>query len=253
MSGVWQPLVVEDQRLGALVRGVRLRRGLRQADLGRMCGVAQTTISLVERNHWESLSVRTLRKIAAQLDVRVDVIGRWRGGDADRLLSRRHSGLAQSVAASISAFGGWVVRPEVSFSIYGERGIIDQLCWHAETAHLLVIELKTEFVDMNDMLGVLDRKARLARTIAHERGVAPQLLSVWLIASDSSTNRHHAREHAALIGARFPMDGRSFAAFLRKPTKATSGLAFWSVSNRCAAKAEGAGARSGRSERQAGN
>lgn len=34
--------------------------------------------------------------------------------------------------------------PEVSFSIYGQRGVIDILAWHAATRSLLVIELKTE-------------------------------------------------------------------------------------------------------------
>lgn len=48
--------------------------------------------------------------------------------------------------------------PEVSFSIYGERGVIDLLAWHGPSRTLLVIELKTEVVDAAEMLGVLDRK-----------------------------------------------------------------------------------------------
>jgi hypothetical protein len=98
-----------------------------------------------------------------------------------------------------------------------------------------MVELKTAFVDVNEMLGTLDRKLRLARVIARERGLDPALVSVWLIVVDTSTNRRHAREHSALLDARFQLDGRSLAAFLRNPVAATTGLAFWSPSNGCAA------------------
>ncbi len=122
---------------------------------------------------------------------------------------------------------GWAFEAEVSFSILGERGIVDQLGWHQATSHLLVIELKTEFVDINEMLGTLDRKVRLARSIAAQRGWHPQAVSVWLIVAESRTNRRHAADHSTLLGSRFSCDGRSLVAFLRHPVAPTRGLAFW--------------------------
>jgi transcriptional regulator with XRE-family HTH domain len=217
---------MDDQRLGAAIRAVRIRRGLRQLDLAQSADVSRTTVSLVERGHWQRLSIETVRRIAAAVDVRVEVTPRWRGGDLDRLLSRRHSLLAERVASLVRSHAGWVTVPEVSFAIYGERGVIDQLAWHESTAHLLVVELKTGFVDINEALGTLDRKARLARRIAAERGWQPTLVSVWLIVSDSRTNRRHAAEHAALLGSRFQLDGRQLRSFLREPCAATTGLAF---------------------------
>ena len=172
------------------------------------------------------MSVETIREIAAAVDVRVDLVARWRGGDLDRLLSRRHSMLAERVASLLACRPEWVVAAEVSFSFYGERGVIDQLAWHESTGHLLVIELKTEFVDINEMLGTLDRKTRLARSIAAEHGWQPRLVSVWLVVCDTRTNRRHAAQHRALLASRFHMDGRQLEAFLRRPTEATSGLAF---------------------------
>jgi transcriptional regulator with XRE-family HTH domain len=161
---------MDDLHFGAAVRAVRKRRGLGQADLARLSGVSRATVSLVERGHCEKLSLLTVRRMASALDIRTELIARWRGGELDRLLSRRHSMLAESFAAFVLSKPGWVVEPEVSFSIYGERGAIDQLAWHEETAHLLVVELKTTLVDVNEMLGTLDRKGRLARTIATQRG-----------------------------------------------------------------------------------
>jgi transcriptional regulator with XRE-family HTH domain len=232
---------VNDQRLGAIVRTVRLRRKFRQEDLGRAAGVSRATISLVERGHCESLSLATIRRIAGALDVRVDVVGWWRGGDLDRLLNRRHSLLAESVAARVASSPGWVLEPEVTFSFYGERGVVDQLAWHAQTAHLLVIELKTQLVDINELLGTLDKKRRLACRIAMERGWTPSRTSVWLIVTETCTNRRHAAEHAVLLHSRLQFDGRQFRRLLRDPTSAMSGLAFWSHANPGSARSSSRG------------
>ena len=223
---------MDDQRLGAAIRAIRVRRGLTQQDLADASGVSRSTVSLAERGHWQRLSIDTVRRIGGPLDLRVECVGRWRGGDLDRLLSRGHSMLAERFASGLSALPGWVVVPEVSFSIYGERGVIDQLAWHESTGHLLVIELKTEFVDINEMLGTLDRKVRLARVIARERGWHPTAASVWLVVSDTRTNRRHAAEHATLLGSRFKLDGRQLRSFLRQPGAATTGLAFMTDANR---------------------
>jgi hypothetical protein len=145
----------------------------------------------------------------------------------------------ESFAASVLRNPGWTVEPEVSFAIYGERGVIDQLAWHAPTAHLLIVELKTAIVDVNEMLGTLDRKRRLAGAIAAGRGLQPALVSVWLVVSDTRTNRRHAREHSTLLKSRLRLDGRQLRAFLRRPSISTSGLAFWTDSNRGSARPAG--------------
>lgn len=161
---------------------------LSQQDVAAAAGVGHSTVFLVERGHCGHLSLATVERIAAILDIRVDVVARWRGGDLDRLLNRPHSLLAESFAARLTSAPGWAVEPEVSFSIYGERGAIDQLGWHAATAHVLVVELKTELVDVNELLGTLDRKRRLIPQIARARGMDPRLASVWLVVADTSTN-----------------------------------------------------------------
>jgi transcriptional regulator with XRE-family HTH domain len=222
---------MNDMSLAAALRAVRLRRGFRQLDLAKLAGVSRTTVSLIERGHWQSLSIETMRRIAAVLDIRIDCVARWRGGDLDRLVSRRHSLLAEHVAGLLQSSGNWTVLPEVSFAIYGERGVVDQLAWHDAASNLLVVELKTEFVDINEALGTLDRKVRLARTIAAERGWRPAFVSVWMMVSDTRTNRRHAAQHSSLLGSRFQLDGRQLKAFLRNPNGATAGLAFMTDAN----------------------
>ena len=75
-------------------------------------------------------------------------------GNLDRMMSRRHSALHESATRAFAEqFPEWEIAPEASFSIYGERGVIDLLMWHPGRRALLVIELKDDIVDVGEMLG----------------------------------------------------------------------------------------------------
>ena len=122
------------------------------------------------------------------------------------------------MARFFAAMGDWVTEPEVSFSIYGERGIIDILAWHPTRRILLVIELKTEIVDVNEMLGTLDRKRRLAMEIARTRGWHPTAVGSWLVVAPSRANRRALAEHRAVLRSKFPIDGHAVRIWLRDPS-----------------------------------
>src|SRR5829696_6639489 len=80
-------VAVNDQRLGAAVRLLRIRRRWRQSDLAAAAGVSQTAVSRLERGHLAGMKLETIRSIASAIELRIDLAGRWRGGDLDRLLS----------------------------------------------------------------------------------------------------------------------------------------------------------------------
>jgi hypothetical protein len=133
--------------------------------------VSQATVSSIERGHCGTVSLDTVRRVSAALDIRVDVVARWRAGDLDRLLSARHSRLHELVARAFAdRLPDWSLAPEVSFSVFGERGIVDLVAWNASHRSVLLIELKTEIVDVNELIGTFDRKVRLGGTIARGRG-----------------------------------------------------------------------------------
>jgi transcriptional regulator with XRE-family HTH domain len=205
--------------------------------LAAKAGVSAGMVSYLERGRLEATSLATLRKVAATLEIRIDVIARWRGGDLERLLSARHSLLAGAVIATLNDLG-WQTAPEVSFSVYGERGFIDLLAWHAPTRTLLVIELKTEIVDAGELLGILDRKTRLAAGIARQRGWSPRSVGTWLVIADSSTNRARVKVVEALLRAALPADGRQIKAWLRTPTGHIAALSFFQNLNPSSAKQE---------------
>jgi transcriptional regulator with XRE-family HTH domain len=231
---------MSDLRVGAAFRAVRLRRNWRQQDVASRAAVSRGLVSLIERGHVGSVSVETQRRVGSVLEIRIDVNARWRGADLDRLLNAGHSNLAATVIEWLVA-AGWDVAPEVSFSIYGERGVIDLLAWHASTRTLLVIELKTLIVDLHELIGVTDRKTRLARQIANDRGWPAVRVATLVVVSDTTTNRRRVAAHRQLLRSAYPSDGRALRGWLRDPTRAFAGLAFCSDANRSSTKPRLAG------------
>lgn len=205
---------------------MRTRRGWRQEDLAQVAKVSREMVGRIERGHADSLPLGNLRRVTAALDGRLDTIVRWHGGDLGRLLSARHSAMHESMALQIGTLRDWRFEPEVSFSIYGERGVIDILGWHAAARVLLVIELKTEFVDINETMATLDRKDRLAVVIARERGWNPVATSVWLVVADGRTNRLALAAHSTVLRAKYPADGRTVRGWLNRPAGRIQALSF---------------------------
>ena len=216
-----------DARVASAFRAVRLRRGWRQEDVADRAGVSRAFVSLVERGHLAAVSLGTLRRVAAALDIRLDVVPRWRGGELDRLLNAGHAALHGSVLRHLGALPGWLVAPEVSYSVYGERGVIDILAWHEPSGSLLVIEIKTAIVDVSDLIGGVDRKRRLGPEVARDRGWQADTVSGWVIVGQGRTNERRVAEQRALLRTAFPQDGRAMSAWLRDPAGAVSALSIW--------------------------
>lgn len=197
-------------------------------DVATRARVHRSTVSRIERGHGQHVTFSAVEQVAAVLDVRLTLGVLWRGGDLDRLLNAAHSALHEQVAGFFGQLGGWELRPEVTFSILGERGVIDILAWHASTRTLLVIELKTEIVDVNDLMTTMDRRLRLAARIAQDFGWYPAVIGGWVIVADTSTNRRRVRAHSAVLRNAFPADSSAMRAWVRSPSGRVRGLSFWS-------------------------
>jgi len=115
---------MDDHRIGAVLRAIRQRKGWRQADVGARSRISASTVSRIERGALDALRIGTLRRVAEALGARLDIVVRWQGADVGRLLDARHAAMHEAVAGLLASVDGWVFEPEVSFSIYGERGII---------------------------------------------------------------------------------------------------------------------------------
>jgi transcriptional regulator with XRE-family HTH domain len=217
---------MDDLRIGAALRAIRIRKRWRQADLAARAGVSRWIVLRIEHGRLGSVPMGKLRAVAAALDAGIQATVRWQGGDLPKLLNARHAQMHESLARFFAGFPDWLVEPEVSFSIYGERGIIDVLAWHPRRRILLVIELKTEIVDVNEMLGTIDRKRRLAAQIANQYGWHPDAIGTWVVVAASRSNRRAIAQHIAVLRAKLPADGRTVTGWLRSPEGAVQGLSF---------------------------
>jgi transcriptional regulator with XRE-family HTH domain len=215
-----------DRRLiGTSVRALRHKHGWRQEDLALKAGVSRGVVSRVERGLLANVSLGKLERVCEALGAQYVGTVRWTGADLDRLLDARHAALADAVTAFVTSMG-WAVVPEATFSIFGERGSIDLLAWHLATRTLLVIELKTELVEIDGLVSGVDRERRLAPAVAAERGWKPATVAAWVVLSPGRTNARRLAEHAPVLRAAFPDDGRSLRPWLGRPSGPLAALSF---------------------------
>ena len=220
---------MDNLRVGRSIRAGRIRKGGRQEDLARAAGASQLAAARIERGQLDGITLATLVRVAAALGARVRIEVRGDGAELDRLLGARHSAMHEDVAQVFVGLPDWITAPEVTFSVFGERGAIDILAWHARTRTLLVIELKTELVDIQETVGTLDRKVRLAARVAAERGWVPEHVGVWLVVAESATNRRRVAAHRTMLRSAFPADGRAITGWLAAPRGRIAALSFLST------------------------
>lgn len=217
---------MDDVRVGRLLRALRRRRGLRQLDVALAAGVSQQAVSLVERGHLATLSLRRVRLMFGALDARFEGVVTWRDGEADRLLDERHARLVGAVADRLRK-GGWEVHVEVTFSIYGDRGSLDILAVRPKERLALVVEAKSEIASIEETLRRLDVKDRLAGVVVQERlGWKPVTVSRLLVVADGQTARRRVAVHSATLMAAYPARGIVVRRWLANPAGRMSGLLF---------------------------
>jgi len=216
--------VMNDVQIGIRFRALRQRRGWRQEDLADRAGVSQDVVSRIERGRLENVPLAKLRRVAAALDADFVLLLRWHGGDLDRLTDEGHAHLVGRVIELLKA-GGWQVRTEVSYSIYGERGSIDVLAWHPGTRTLLVVEVKTELVSVEETIRKHDEKARLAARIAAEQlGWTAAAVARILVLPDRSTPRRHVDRHRSVLDAAYPVRGMAVRRWLEQSVGGIAGI-----------------------------
>jgi transcriptional regulator with XRE-family HTH domain len=218
--------VVDDLRLGRIGRHLRQRLGWRQRDLGDRIGLSQGEISLFERGRIDGMPVATVRRILGGVEAELVLYVRWRGGDLDRLLDAGHARLCNDLAGLLID-QGWKVAPEVSYSVYGERGSIDLLAWEPTTMTLLVTEVKTEVASVEATFRKHDEKVRLGPLVAQERfGWAANVTARLLVFPEHRTVRRQVEDKAALFGRVYPTRNVGVRRWLRSPDGPMSGLIF---------------------------
>jgi transcriptional regulator with XRE-family HTH domain len=224
---------VDDQRVGRALRALRRRRDMRQSDVAAVAGVSRSLVSLAERGHIASISIRTVRAMFATVDAGFDGQVHWRGGGIDRLLDQAHAEIVVAAVSALSRFD-WRCFVEVTYSEWGERGSIDVLAVHERTRTVLVVEVKSELQSLEGTVRKLDEKARLAKGLVAERvSWRPETVSRVLVlpATEAARRRVTTGAAASILGVAFPGRGAALRRWLREPQEPVAGILFVSIAN----------------------
>ncbi len=202
-------------RFGRMARAIRLRSRLRQADVADRARVSRSAVSFLERGQAAHLHLSTVERILSALGASFTARVAWNGTEMDRLLDADHAGLTAAVKAVLERWA-WIVRAEVSFNHYGDRGRIDLLAWHPRTRTLLIVEAKTDLVDIQDLLGTMDVRARVAPSLAARLGWEIRAVVPAIVFLEDRTTRRRLADHTILFD-RFALVGRPARRWTRDP------------------------------------
>jgi transcriptional regulator with XRE-family HTH domain len=212
-------------RIGLSLRALRRRRHLTQSALGALVGLSHSTIARVERGHADRVTLSTLIRIANALGASVSVRVLWHGEALDRMLDAAHADITDLVLRLLRD-AGWDVATAVSFNVRGECGVIDVLAFHPSSGALLVIEIKSVVPDLQAMLGTLDRKVLIARSVAQDRGWRAARVSRLLVLPDDRTARRRVERHSAVFATALPARMAAVRRWLKRPGDVLAGILF---------------------------
>jgi transcriptional regulator with XRE-family HTH domain len=216
---------MNDLTVGRVIRAIRVRKGWRQADVAVRASVSQQEVSLIELGRLEEVCLRTLRKVGKALDVEVPLAPRWRGPELDRLLDADHAALVDAVIRILRA-DAWETLPEWTFNHFGERGSVDVVAWHPATRTLLIVEVKTRIVDVQELLATHGRKVRIAPLVlAEERSWRPATIGAVLVVPEGAARKVIAR-HPATFHSAYPARTREVRRWIQAPRGPLRGIAF---------------------------
>ncbi|MBF6603979.1 MAG: helix-turn-helix domain-containing protein [Chloroflexi bacterium] len=213
-------------RVGRAIRALRHRLSWRQQDLADRARLSQDAVSRVERGLIDGMTVDKLQRIVDAVDGELVLLVRWRGGELDRLLDAGHAHLVAWTASLLTRLG-WQPELEVSFSVFGERGSIDVLAWHPPSRTLLVVEVKTELVSVEETLRRHDVKTRLGAQISEARFEwRPTVVGRVLVLPGTATARRRVNHQGVVFERAYPVRSWELRSWLRRPTEPVRGLLF---------------------------
>lgn len=211
-------------RIGQILRAVRRHLGVTQTTVARRAGTSQSVYSRAGRGELTGMTIGTLDRIAASIGATLVVDVRYQGGLGDRLVDAAHAALVEVVVAVLRG-SGWQVDLEFTFNLFGDRGSVDVLAWHAQHRTLLIVEVKSRFTDLQAMLLSLARKLRVVPGAARtERGWDAVNVARVVVTYGTAENRAVVARHASMFEASLPARATEIRSWLRDPNGPLSGV-----------------------------
>ena len=212
--------------MGRVLRAIRLDQRLTQQAVAGRAGLSQSVYSRAEHGDLAGMTLGNLDRIVEALGAGLSIDVRYRGGLGDRLADAAHAALVDYVVGILRG-AGWMIELEFGFNVFGERGSVDVLGWHADTRTLLIVEVKSRFTDLQAMLLSLARKVRLVPA-RDQLGWSPDHVARIVVVHGTTESRSVVARHAAIFDSAFPARSMDVRTWFRAPAGSIAGI--WLVS-----------------------
>jgi transcriptional regulator with XRE-family HTH domain len=204
-----------EAHLGVLIGERRRERRWTLRDLADRSGVSITRLHDIE--HGRSASLVTYAAIAAalHLELQLDLADPRRRLAQVRNEDPVHAAMGEAIAERMAA-NGFVVAIDEPYQHFQFAGRADVLAWDVDVRHLLHVENRTRFPNIQDAIGSYNAKRRYLPGVIAERlgrrggfeSVTNVIAGLW-----SSEVIHAVRLHAATFDAVCPDPADGFAAW----------------------------------------
>jgi transcriptional regulator with XRE-family HTH domain len=206
-------------RLGTGLREMRLRAGLRQADVAERARLSQSLVSRLERGRGADTSIETWAIVAAAIGEQLAAfLERIPGADPPRDLEHLRR---QRLVIEVSSPGGWIARPERSIDEAAVRSrAIDVVLLRPEHREAVAVEVWDLVTDAGSAMRSLGDKIHgLDRQLAREYGPDPRwsVRGLWVVRG-TNRNRRLVAEFRSVFAARFPASSAEWLRALGDPT-----------------------------------
>ena len=206
--------------------------GLRQRDVADRARLSQAVVSRIDRGRLDTLTWSSIERVCAALEIRLDLLARWRGVEGALLLDRDHAAIVELLVREMTALG-WETIVEFSVNHDGDRGSVDIVGWHPGARALLLVEVKTLIVDVQELTAAIDRKSRVVpRLITLERGWLLSIVGRLLVVRGSRSARAAIERHSATFASALPDRTIACRRWLRRPAGRLAGILFVAESRR---------------------
>ena len=116
---------------------------------------------------------------------------------------------------------------EYTFNHFGERGSVNIVAWHPSRRALLIVEVKTRLLDVQELLATFDRKCRIVPSLLRrQRAWNPVIIGRLLVVADGTSQRRVVRAHAHTFEATLPDSARRVRSWLRDPVHPLAAIWF---------------------------
>lgn len=204
--------------IGIVIADARRARGWPLRELSARAGISVGGLHAIE--HGRPASLETYAAIGGALnrELRVDLIDPRRRAPAARPEDPVHASMGEAIASRLARYGH-VVAIDEPYQHYQFAGRADVLAWDADARHLLHVENRTRFPNIQEAIGSFNAKRRYLPGVIAERlgrgsrgfvSVTHVIAALW-----SSEAIHALRLHPATFAAVCPDPPDAFESWWR--------------------------------------